>query len=86
MKGEAPSRYHLLALNGSHHGRNNLGGLLLLLLLLAGHESSGREGEDSDLLHNDYLGFDVVSNDAWAGLPSNSAGNIPRILNIASLK
>mgnify|MGYP003297541548 CR=1 FL=1 len=57
---------HLLALNGSHHGSgsNGLSGNLLLLLLLAGHESGGRKSEDSDLLHNDYLGFDVVSNDA----------------------
>ena len=87
MKGEAPFRNHLLALHNFHRlGSNNLLGSLLLLLLLAGHESGGRKGEDGDLLHNDYLGFDVVSNDAWAGLPSNSAGNIPRILNIASLK
>ena len=87
MKGEAPFRYHLLALHNFHLGcgGHNLGGLLLLLLL-AGNESSGRKGEDSNLLHNDYLGFDVVSNDAQAGLPSNSAGNIPRNLDIASLK
>ena len=66
MKGEAPFRNHLLALHNFHLlGSNNLlGGELLLLLLLAGHESGGRKGEDGDLLHNDYLGFDVVSNDA----------------------
>jgi hypothetical protein len=47
---------HLLSLYGFHHGSgsNGLSGNLLLLLLLAGHESGGRKGEDSDLLHN-YL-------------------------------
>ena len=56
---------------GGHHDLGNLGHLRLrlLLLLLAGNESGGHEGDDSNLLHNDYLCFDVVLNDSGQDCP-----------------
>ena len=78
---------HLLALHNFHgSGSDRLGGHLLLLLLLARHESGGGKSENSNLLHNTNLVFGVVSNIGRAGLPTDSAGNIPAILRNASLK